>query len=50
VDRFYRSAVTVLDRAFPAASVEASKVRKTAAEIRYDGGKDQQAALERSGI
>ena len=50
VDRFYRSAVTVLDRAFPAASVEASKVRKTAAEIRYDGGKDQQAALDRIGI
>jgi len=50
VDRYYRAAVTVLDRAFPAASGEARKVRKTAAEIRYGGGKDQQAALDRFGI
>ena len=50
VDRFYRAAVTVLDRAFPVASGEARKVRKTAAEIRYGGGKDQQAALDRFGI
>jgi len=30
----------VLDRAFPAASGEARKVRKTAAELRYGGGKE----------
>jgi mono/diheme cytochrome c family protein len=51
VDRYYRAAELVLDRAFPAASsAEARKVRKTAAEIRYGGGKDQQAALDRFGI
>jgi hypothetical protein len=51
VDRYYRAAELVLDRAFPAAtSGETRKVRKTAAEIRYAGGKDQQAALDRFGI
>lgn len=51
VDRYYRAAELVLDRAFPAAaSGEARKVRKTAAEIRYGGGKDQQAALDQFGI
>jgi hypothetical protein len=51
VDRYYRAAELVLDRAFPAAaSAEARKVHKTAAEIRYNGGKDQQAALDRFGI
>ncbi|MEN9573023.1 MAG: hypothetical protein RL514_878 [Verrucomicrobiota bacterium] len=51
VDRYYRAAELVLDRAFPAAaSSEARKVRKTAAELRYDGGKNQQAALDRFGI
>jgi hypothetical protein len=51
VDRYYRAAELVLDRAFPAAtSAETRKVRKTAAEIRYGGGKDQQAALDRFGI
>jgi mono/diheme cytochrome c family protein len=51
VDRYYRAAELVLDRAFPtASSSEARKVRKTAAEIRYGGGKDQQAALDRFGI
>ncbi len=51
VDRYYRAAELVLDRAFPAAaSGETRKVRKTAAEIRYGGGKDQQAALDRFGI
>lgn len=51
VDRFYRAAGTVLDRAFPVASgVEARKVRKDAAELRYGGGKEQQAALDRFGI
>ena len=50
VDRYYRAAELVLDRAFPAASGEARKVRKTAAELRYNGGKTQQAALDRFGI
>jgi hypothetical protein len=40
----------VLDRAFPTTSSEARKVQKTAAELRYGGGKDQQAALDRFGI
>ncbi len=39
VDRYYRAADIVLDRAFPATSGEARKVRKTAAELRYGGGK-----------
>lgn len=50
VDRYYRAAELVLDRAFPTASGEARKVRKTAAEIRYGGGKTQQEALDRFGI
>ena len=51
VDRYYRAAELVLDRAFPiAASAETRKLRKTAAEIRYGGGQDQQAALDRFGI
>lgn len=51
VDRYYRAAELVLDRAFPAeASGETRKVRKTAAEIRYGGGKEQQEALDRFGI
>jgi mono/diheme cytochrome c family protein len=51
VDRYFRAAELVLDRAFPAAaSGEAREVRKTAAELRYRGGTDQQAALDRFGI
>ena len=50
VDRYYRAAETVLDRAFPAKSGEARKVRQTAAELRYNGGKTQQEALDRFGI
>ncbi|NBR86093.1 MAG: DUF1592 domain-containing protein [Proteobacteria bacterium] len=51
VDRYYRAAELVLDRAFPAAaSGEARKIRKTAAELRYSGGKNQQVALDRFGI
>ncbi len=50
VDRYYRAAELVLDRAFPAASGEARKIRKTAAELRYNGGKTQQEALDRFGI
>lgn len=51
VDRYYRAAELVLDRAFPTtSSSEARKVRQTAADLRYGGGKDQQAALDRFGI
>ena len=51
VDRYYRAAELVLDRAFPAAAAsEARKVRKTALELRYGDGKAQQAALDRFGI
>jgi len=53
IDRYYRATQLVLDRAFPAASGasgEARKVRKTAAELRYSGGKTQQEALDRFGI
>ena len=47
VDRYYRAAGLVLDRAFPAVSSETRKVRKTAAELRYGGGKSQQEILDR---
>jgi mono/diheme cytochrome c family protein len=51
VDRYYRAAELVLDRAFPASAPgEARKVRKTAAELRYGGGKTEQEALDRFGI
>jgi hypothetical protein len=50
VDRYYRAAGLVLDRALPTRAGEARKVRKTAAELRYGGGKDQQVALDRFGI
>jgi len=50
VERYYRAAETVLDRAFPDKPVEAQTVRKTAAEIRYGGGKQQQEYLDRFGI
>ena len=50
VDRYYRAAGVVLDRAFPDTSSEARQVRKTAAELRYGGGKEQQLALDRFGI
>ncbi len=50
VDRYYRAADIVLDRAFPAESSEARKIRKTAADLRYGGGKSQQEALDRFGI
>jgi hypothetical protein len=50
VDRYYRAAGLVLDRAFPVKSGEARKVRKTAAELRYNGGKAQQEVLDRFGI
>lgn len=50
IDRYYRAADVVLDRAFPKVSSEARKVRKSAAELRYGGGKKQQEMLNRFGI
>jgi len=50
VDRYYRAAELVLDRAFPTVPSETRKVRKTAAELRYGGGKAQQEVLDRFGI
>jgi hypothetical protein len=50
VERYYRAAETVLSRAFPEKSVQPRTVRKTAADIRYNGGKEQQAYLDRFGI
>jgi hypothetical protein len=50
VKRYYRAAGTVLDRAFAAVSSEAGKVRKTAADLRYGGGKAAQETLDRFGI
>lgn len=50
VDRYYRAAEIVLDRAFPSVSSEPRIVRKTAAELRYAGGEKQQEALDRFGI
>jgi hypothetical protein len=50
VDRYYRAAEIVLDRALSTEVVEPRKVRKTAAELLPSGGKTQQAALDRFGI
>ncbi|MFT5407687.1 MAG: mono/diheme cytochrome c family protein [Verrucomicrobiales bacterium] len=50
VERYYRAAETVLARAFPEQPVEARKVRKTAAELRYRGGEKQQVYLDRFAI
>lgn len=50
MDRYYRAADIVLERAFSTTSSEAMKVHKTAAELRYGGGKKQQEALDRFGI
>ena len=50
IDRYYNAADTVLTRAFPEVSAEARKVRMTAADLRYGGGKTEQEALKRFGI
>jgi len=50
VDRYYRAAEIVLTRAFPEQPVETQTIRKTAADIRYNGGTKQQAYLDRFGI
>ena len=50
MDRYYRAAQTVLDRAFPAEPLTTLQARRTAAEIRYRGGEEQRQWLERLGI
>ena len=50
VERYYRAAEIVLSRAFPSKAVESRTVRKTAADIRYNGGKSQHEYLKRFGI
>ncbi len=50
VERYYRAAEIVLDRAFPEKPIETRTIRKTAAEIRYNGGQQQQEYLKRFGI
>lgn len=44
VERYYRAAEIVLAREFPDKSVESQTVRKTAADIRYNGGQHHAAA------
>jgi hypothetical protein len=50
VDRYYRAAEIVLDRAYPTAPGEARKVRKTGADLRYGGPTAHQELLARFGI
>ncbi len=50
VDRYYRAAERVLDRAFPAVPSVSKTIRKTAAELHYGGGKMEQELLDRFGI
>lgn len=50
VERYYSAAETVLSRAFPTEEISPQKVRKTAAELRYAGGKQQHEYLKRFGI
>jgi hypothetical protein len=51
VDRYYRAAELVIDRAFPATPKVARKVRKTAGELRYGDGEQRiQNTLDRFGI
>ncbi|MGZ0166461.1 MAG: DUF1592 domain-containing protein [Planctomycetales bacterium] len=50
VERYYRAAEIVLNRAFPESPIETRSIRKTAADIRYNGGKQQQQYLDRFGI
>ena len=50
IDRYYRAAETVLNRAFPLNTSEPRKVTMSAADLRYGGGKEQIEALQRFGI
>ena len=49
VDRYFRAADLVLDRAFPKTTVEARKIHKTAEDLRYADGKAR-LALGKFGI
>ncbi|MFO0923973.1 MAG: DUF1592 domain-containing protein [Pirellulales bacterium] len=50
MDRYYRAAEQIIDRALSSSHSEDRKVRKTAIELHYNGGKEQQAALDHFGI
>ncbi len=50
INRYYHAAELVLERAFPSKSSQPRKVRKTAADLRYGGGKKQLQALDRFNI
>ena len=50
INRYYQAAEIVLDRAFSKTEGEARKIKKTAAELRYQGGEKQKEALKRFGI
>ncbi|MCR9198244.1 MAG: DUF1592 domain-containing protein [Planctomycetaceae bacterium] len=50
VQRYYQAAETVVSRAFPVQPVETRSIRRSAAEIRYGGGRQQQQYLERFDI
>ena len=50
IDRYYKAAGLVLDRALMDAGGKSRKVQKNAAELRYNGGKTQQEILDRFGI
>ena len=50
VERYYQAAETVVARAFRSQVVESKKVRMTAADLRYRGGKKEQELLDRFGV
>ncbi len=50
IDRYYKAAGLVLDRALMTEDGKTRIVQKSAAELRYNGGKEQQAILDRFGI
>ena len=50
MERYYRAAEEVVERAFPQHEVKPKKVRKTAADLRYSGGAKAQKLLDQFGI
>lgn len=50
MERYYRAAEVVVARAFPPKEAKPQVVRKTAAELRYNGGAKAQELLDRFGI
>jgi mono/diheme cytochrome c family protein len=50
MERYYRAAGIVLDRAFSAEAKETQKIQKDATFLRYRGGRHQQEWLDRFGI